>query len=376
MKIPDLSVLFLPDPAGNATSDGTNMYVYDARNRMATVLNGGATIASYVFNGKGERVQKTSSVGTVFGLYDESAHVLGEYSAAAAKEETFYLGDIPIGVIMGSNTYYVSTDYADTPRALRNATNQLVWLWPQNNNDVYGVTLPLEDPSGTGTTTTYNLRFPGQIYDAETGLHYNYMRDYNPSLGRYMQPDPFGLSGGINRYVYVGGNPVSLTDVTGLTPDWFNPSGVGNNSACVAACTATGAVVGGVVGTIGGGVVGGVVGGAAGGTAGSVVPVAGSIAGGAAGAAAGAATGATWGGNVGAVVGAAAGYAYGRSTCSTLSDDNEKPAPDDKEKRRQYCSDLYDSIVKDCQAERNATKKQQCYAAAAISRAQCLKGQE
>jgi RHS repeat-associated protein len=61
-----------------------------------------------------------------------------------------------------------------------------------------------------------NLRLPGQVYDAETGLHYNYFRDYDPATGRYVQSDPIGLSGGLNPYAYVEGNPVSFVDSNGL----------------------------------------------------------------------------------------------------------------------------------------------------------------
>jgi RHS repeat-associated protein len=80
---------------------------------------------------------------------------------------------------------------------------------------------PQRAPSPTSSA------FRDSFYDQATRLHYNYFRDYDPRLGRYIESDPIGLAGGINTYAYVGGNPVNHTDPLGLAPgtDGF-PSGV------------------------------------------------------------------------------------------------------------------------------------------------------
>jgi RHS repeat-associated protein len=87
-----------------------------------------------------------------------------------------------------------------------------VWRW---DSEPYGATAANEDPDGDSTAFTYNLRFPGQYRDAETGLNCNYFRDYDPQTGRYIESDRIGLDGGTNTYAYVYDDPVKLIDSTG-----------------------------------------------------------------------------------------------------------------------------------------------------------------
>lgn len=110
--------------------------------------------------------------------------------------------------------YYIQTDQIDTPRVVTDQANKVVWRW--DAADPFGASAPDEDPDGDGARFTLNLRFPGQYFDRETGLHYNYYRDYDPAIGRYIESDPTGLQGGINTYAYVTGNPLLYIDPFGL----------------------------------------------------------------------------------------------------------------------------------------------------------------
>jgi RHS repeat-associated protein len=84
--------------------------------------------------------------------------------------------------------------------------------------------LPFGQADLTVDTVENNLRFAGQYYDAETGLHYNYHRYYDPVVGRYLTPDPIGIEGGINPYAYVQNNPVIFIDPYGLAMSDILPS--------------------------------------------------------------------------------------------------------------------------------------------------------
>ena len=103
--------------------------------------------------------------------------------------------------------YFVHPNHLGTPLAITSQAGAVVW---RADSDPFG------KANVTLSTVTMNLRLPGQYFDAETGVHYNYFRDYDPVSGRYLQSDPIGLEGGINIYAYVYNNPFRWTDRLGL----------------------------------------------------------------------------------------------------------------------------------------------------------------
>jgi RHS repeat-associated protein len=119
----------------------------------------------------------------------------------------------------GPELFFIRPDHLGTPRAVVDMANRMHWRW--DHASPFGATQPDESFVQNNVTLPHqrlrmNLRFPGQQYDVETGLHYNYFRDYEPETGRYLQSDPIGLGGGINTYAYVGGNPLRHSDPRGL----------------------------------------------------------------------------------------------------------------------------------------------------------------
>jgi RHS repeat-associated protein len=108
----------------------------------------------------------------------------------------------------------VYADQINTPRVITRASDQaIVWRWDQA--EAFGAAAPMDNPSGLGAFR-FDQRFPGQVFDAETGNHDNWHRTYQAGVGRYASYDPIGLKGGINPFAYVGGNPVSHIDPLGL----------------------------------------------------------------------------------------------------------------------------------------------------------------
>jgi RHS repeat-associated protein len=167
-------------------------------------------------------------------VYDEQGSLIAEVGSggtnSSGEAQYIYLptanGPMPIVAVVNGTTYAVHSDHLNTPRKLTDATGQAVWQWGYS---AFGEDKPtlaknrfanLEVTPNPGTTNIaevkFNLRYPGQYADEESGLFYNYFRSYDARLGRYSQPDPIGLDGGWNRFGYVDANPLGFTDPEGL----------------------------------------------------------------------------------------------------------------------------------------------------------------
>ena len=228
------------DAAGNNASIGGNAreFVYNNANRLAQVKRLGVVKRDYLYNGKGEQVRSFAGTSNTYTVYDEAGHWLGDFAAPTSPvQQAIWLDDLPIGLLTGAGAnqtvQYLQPDHLGSPRvAIDAVANTAIWRWDLKG-EAFGNTPPNQDPDGNGQAFVLNLRYPGQRFDAASGLNYNYFRDYDPNTGRYVQSDPIGLEGGISTYSYVGGNPVSRIDPLGLdflvigggVRSWTNPFG-------------------------------------------------------------------------------------------------------------------------------------------------------
>ena len=159
---------------------------------------------------------KTVSGVTTYVVYGLNGERLGEFdSNGLAIAEYAYLNGQPIAAFTSAGTYHLHTDHLGTPRVATDANGATAWFWSMENNafgDKPAVTVTDNDLPGLDLAH----RFPGKFYHPETGLHYNYFRDYEPGTGRYVESDLIGLGGGISTYAYVSANPLYWTDPSGL----------------------------------------------------------------------------------------------------------------------------------------------------------------
>ena len=183
-------------------------YKHNSLNLLTQVGLAGITPhITYTYDGLGRRSTKTVSGEYTSYLYDGN-EVIAEYDDMGNITKRFIYGagiDNPIAYISGNTTYYYHTDEIGSVVAMSNSSGQLVETY------TYGPFGQSYDSSSIGNP----LRYAARRLDSETGHYYNRARYYEPKWGKFLQADPLGYKDGMNRYAYVGHNPVSFVDPMG-----------------------------------------------------------------------------------------------------------------------------------------------------------------
>ena len=220
--------------AGSPLLRGELRYEYNSDQRPVTVYRNNVKIAEYSYNSFGERVKKVSyshnQKKVTYFLYDNRKLTAEIDGGTLAYRQTVYLKNSPVAHFIDDKLYAVHTDHIGTPSLLTDDKGATVWKANYT---------PLGKANIRAETVNFQLRYPGQYADTETGTHYNYLRDYDPATGRYLTSDPIGLNGGLNTYAYANNDTLKNFDVLGLSPTSPNlPSTLINPFSVVTANTA------------------------------------------------------------------------------------------------------------------------------------------
>ena len=198
---------------------------YDATNRpvfWASETPSLSTYLDYAHEPQGRRIrvhaEKVTGVNTTettsYYLW-AGDHIVAEYDVAGTRTVRYaYLpGDYaPIQQATATATTYLHSDRLQTPRRGTSTAGVVTWKGDYRS---FGDGTPNTDPDGNGQAVVVKHRFPGQ-YAEESGLSYNYYRDYDPATGRYVETDSIGLKGGLNTFEYASSNTARWTDPFGL----------------------------------------------------------------------------------------------------------------------------------------------------------------
>jgi RHS repeat-associated protein len=218
------------DGNGNQTNHNGWAMTYDRENRLASASSA-ALAVSYSYDALGRLIQRVAGNSTNR-LYYAGWQLIAEYDGTGALQRKYVYGpgiDEPIRVTANGTNYYYHQDGLGSVTEITDGTGNLVESY---RYDVYGTPTILAPDSRLLTTSLIGNRFlfTGRDYDPDTGW-YNYRnRYYSPSAGRFVQPDPVRLQGGLNLYAYVGNRPNRTGDPFGLwnlwnPGTWFNGTG-------------------------------------------------------------------------------------------------------------------------------------------------------
>ncbi|MBL1437788.1 MAG: RHS repeat protein [Rhodobacteraceae bacterium] len=227
---------FTYDSAGNVISEDRlgdiYTYTYNAANRMSSMSLNGVLQAEYKYNALGQQAWRklrptgqTLTWPIIHSIFDLEGNRIAEYDydsvagASTLLREYIWMDGLPVAVVENDVVYYVRTDHIGRPVFATDSASVKVWE---------ATYYPFGEVLAT-TGTPIALRFPGQWFQSESGLHQNWMRDYDPTTGRYLQADPLGLVDGASVYGYVRQNPGRYVDPTGelLKPDGGRSVGFG-----------------------------------------------------------------------------------------------------------------------------------------------------
>ncbi|MEX5667885.1 RHS repeat-associated core domain-containing protein [Pseudomonas neuropathica] len=198
-------------------------YRYDSQHRLIGLTRPDGQTASYKYDAFGRRISKTVGDETTE-FFWQGDHLVAESSEREYRSYVYEPGTFrPLALLDGKGPkkvcpFYYQLDHLGTPQELTDYSGDIVW---SAQYDAYGkvaaLTLAGED------YLNQPLRFQGQYFDGESGLHYNRHRYYDPRLGRYLTPDPIKLAGGLNQYQYVP-NPTGWVDPLGLSSNCPPPN--------------------------------------------------------------------------------------------------------------------------------------------------------